>query len=47
MKALKIQTLPLGWSDTTNADCENPGWFITEDASSSYFNIPFEGDAVK
>ena len=38
------QTLPLGWSDTTNADCENPGWFITEDASSSYFNIPFEGD---
>ena len=43
-ESFEDQTLPLGWSDTTNADCENPGWFITEDASSSYFNIPFEGD---
>ena len=32
--------LPDGWSTITNADCENPGWFISEDASSSYFTIP-------
>ncbi len=32
--------LPIDWEDTTNADCDNPGWFITEDASSSYFTIP-------
>ena len=33
--------LPLGWYDTTNATgCENPGWFVSEDASSSYFGIP-------
>ena len=32
--------LPGGWSTITNADCENPGWFISEDASSSYFTIP-------
>ena len=32
--------LPDGWSTSTNADCENPGWFISEDASSSYFTIP-------
>ena len=31
---------PSGWSATTNAECDNPGWFITEDASSSYFTIP-------
>ena len=43
-ESFEDQVLPEGWSDTTNADCENPGWFITEDASSSYFNIPFEGD---
>ncbi|MDP6170127.1 MAG: choice-of-anchor J domain-containing protein, partial [Candidatus Marinimicrobia bacterium] len=29
-----------GWSTSTNADCENPGWFISDDASSSYFTIP-------
>ena len=27
-------------SVTTNAECDNPGWFISEDASSSYFIIP-------
>ncbi len=32
--------LPPGWSVTTNAECDNPGWFISEDASSSYFIIP-------
>ncbi|GIS53297.1 hypothetical protein Ct9H90mP29_03390 [bacterium] len=32
--------LPDGWSTITNADCDNPGWFISEDASSSYFTIP-------
>ena len=38
--------LPLGWYDTTNATgCENPGWFISEDASSSYFDIP-PGDGL-
>jgi len=31
---------PAGWSSTTNADCDNPGWFVSEDASSSYFSIP-------
>ncbi|MFL2983824.1 MAG: choice-of-anchor J domain-containing protein [Candidatus Neomarinimicrobiota bacterium] len=36
--------LPIGWYDTTNAvDCDEPGWFISEDASSSYFEIP-DGD---
>ena len=35
------EELPAGWYDTTNAvDCDNPGWFISEDASSSYFEIP-------
>ena len=29
-----------GWSTSTNADCDNPGWFISEDASSTYFPIP-------
>ena len=33
-------TLPDGWSSTTNAECDNPGWYVTEDASSSYFTIP-------
>ena len=38
--------LPSGWYDTTNATgCENPGWFISEDASSSYFDIP-PGDGL-
>ena len=38
--------LPSGWYDTTNATgCENPGWFISEDASSSYFDIPL-GDGL-
>ena len=32
--------LPTGWSVSTNAECDNPGWFISEDASSSYFTIP-------
>ena len=35
--------LPTGWSTETNAECDNPGWFVTEDASSSYFTIP-QGD---
>tara|TARA_B100000902_G_C27287579_1_gene905294 strand:+ start:219 stop:1403 length:1185 start_codon:yes stop_codon:yes gene_type:complete len=40
------EALPVGWYDTTNAvDCENPGWFISEDASSSYFEIP-PGDGL-
>ena len=35
------EELSTGWYDTTNAvDCDNPGWFISEDASSSYFEIP-------
>ena len=33
------ENLPEGWSSVTNADCENPGWFISEDASSTYFPI--------
>ena len=33
-------SLPEGWSTTTNAECDNPGWYVTEDASSSYFTIP-------
>ena len=38
--------IPSGWYDTTNATgCENPGWFISEDASSSYFDIP-PGDGL-
>ena len=32
--------LPVGWSTVTNADCENPGWFISDNASTTYFNIP-------
>jgi hypothetical protein len=32
--------LPDDWSTSTNAECDNPGWFISEDASSSYFTIP-------
>ena len=36
-------TLPTGWSTETNAECDNPGWFITEDASSAYFTVP-QGD---
>ena len=31
--------LPTGWLATTNAECDNPGWFVSEDASSSYFMI--------
>ena len=34
------QMLPQGWSDTTDAECDNPGWFISSDASSSYFQVP-------
>ena len=38
--------LPSGWYDTTNATgCENPGWVISEVASSSYFDIP-PGDGL-
>ena len=33
-------SLPEGWSTATNAECDNPGWYVTEDASSSYFTIP-------
>jgi len=33
-------SFPIGWSATTNADCDNPGWFVAEDASSSYFSVP-------
>ena len=36
--------LPLNWSTTTNAECDNPGWFITQDASSTYFPIPVSND---
>jgi hypothetical protein len=32
--------LPEGWSTITNADCDNPGWFISEEASSPYYTIP-------
>ena len=32
--------IPLGWSTTTNAECDNPGWFVSENASSPYFEIP-------
>ena len=32
--------LPMNWSTATNAECDNPGWFISDDASSSYFQIP-------
>ena len=40
-EAFDQDELPVGWYDTTNAvDCDNPGWFISEDASSSYFEIP-------
>tara|TARA_Y100000996_G_scaffold381712_1_gene336383 strand:- start:213 stop:1928 length:1716 start_codon:yes stop_codon:yes gene_type:complete len=40
-KMFEQGALPLGWYDTTNATgCENPGWFVSEDASSSYFGIP-------
>jgi hypothetical protein len=33
-------SLPEGWSTVTNAECDNPGWYVTEDASSPYFTIP-------
>jgi hypothetical protein len=32
--------LPDGWTSNTLAECDNPGWFITDDASSSYFDVP-------
>ena len=32
--------LPDGWTSSTNAECDNPGWFITDDVSSSYFDVP-------
>ena len=32
--------MPEGWTLSTNAECDNPGWFITEDASSNYFSVP-------
>ena len=32
--------LPDGWTLSTNAECDNPGWFITDDVSSSYFDVP-------
>ena len=36
--------IPEGWTTSTNADCDNPGWYVSEDASSSYFTIPaFDG----
>ena len=39
--------LPTGWSVSTNAECDNPGWFVSEDASSSYFTIPlFDGSYI-
>ena len=38
------EIIPDGWSVATNADCDNPGWHVSEDASSSYFTIPtFDG----
>ena len=36
-------SLPTGWSTETTAECDNPGWFVTEDASSAYFTVP-QGD---
>jgi len=36
--------LPSNWSTTTNAECDNPGWFIAQDASSAYFPIPAGND---
>lgn len=32
--------LPDDWSTSTNAECDNPGWFISDNASTTYFNIP-------
>ena len=32
--------LPDGWTLNTLAECDNPGWFITDDVSSSYFDVP-------
>ena len=32
--------LPDGWTLSSNAECDNPGWFITDDVSSTYFNVP-------
>jgi len=32
--------LPDGWILGTLAECDNPGWFITDDVSSSYFDVP-------
>ena len=32
--------LPNDWIASTNAICENAGWFISQDASSNYFSIP-------
>ena len=34
------QMLPQGWRDTTDAECDNPGWFISSDVSSEYFQVP-------
>ena len=31
--------LPDDWSTSTNAECDNPGWFISEDASSKIKQI--------
>ena len=32
--------LPEEWTSSTSAECDNPGWFVTNDASSNYFNVP-------
>ena len=45
-ETFELGELSQGWYDTTNAvDCDYPGWFISEDASSSYFEIP-AGDGL-
>jgi len=32
--------IPEEWTSSTNAECDNPGWFVTNDASSNYFSVP-------
>ena len=36
--------LPSNWYTATNAECDNPGWFVTQDATSAYFPIPAGND---
>ena len=34
------EEIPEGWTMTTNAEGSSAGWFVTDNGSSSYFNIP-------